>query len=460
MSRRHALTGEFGQHVADRGFFSDGDGVLVALSGGLDSLVLLHLLRFSPGLPELRLMVGHFDHRMRQGSAGDASWVRGVARAWGIPLREGVAATDLSSEEEARDARYEFLEGEHSDLETRWIVTAHHADDQAETVLFRIVRGTGTGGLAAIPEQREPGILRPLLPFTRARLEEYAQAVGIRPRVDPSNENPAYARNVLRHAVLPLLEEAVAPGARSSLVRLAGIAEREERAWRSILEKLLDDLIVEASEARVTLDRAAWLTHDPEVQARALRTLSARMGVRLDEAGTRAAVLFTSAGASGKEHWIAGLLRLHRSFDHLVLELVPERGVDGSLEIDGPAQGEGDFVVGGTDWSARWSLTDRPEGKCPEGQWVERFALGGLEFPIRMRAWAAGDRVRYSYGSKKLKKVFGEARVPLDRRSRLPIVVDGRGRVLWVPGVARSCLVAPSGEETVLAISMSTSEVW
>ncbi len=455
MSREHALTEDFEEHVAERGFFSEGDGVLMALSGGLDSLVLLHLLRFAPGLPNLQLRVGHFDHCMRPESAGDAVWVRGLARAWDVPLCEGAAATDLVSEEEAREARYEFLQAEHRNLGTRWIVTAHHADDQAETVLFRIARGTGLRGLAGIPEQREPGILRPLLPFTRDRLAQYARAVGIEPRVDPSNEDSAYARNVIRNEVLPRLEAAVAPGTRGSLVRLARIAQREERAWRSILAKLLDDLVIESSEARIVVDRTSWLAYDPEVQARALRTLSERLGVRLDEAGTRAAVLFTSAGSSGKEHWITGLLRLQRAFDQIVIELVPERGVDGSIEIDEPGGGRGDFLIGGWDWSASWSLTDPLEG-----QWIERFSLAGLEFPVRMRGWSAGDRVRYSYGSKKLKKVFGEARVPLDRRSRLPVVVDGRGRVLWVPGVARSCLVAPAAdEELALTISLSTSEV-
>ena len=454
MSGEHTLASDFEKHVAERAFFSEGDRILVAVSGGVDSLVLLHLLRFAPGLPGLHLTVGHFDHRMREESAGDAAWVRGVAQAWHVAYRGGVAATDLSSEEAAREARYSFLEAEQRSSGARWIATGHHADDQAETVLFRIARGTGLGGLAGIPEQREPGILRPLLLFTRERLAEYARSVGIEPRFDPSNEDSTLARCVIRNEVLPRLEEAVAPGTRGSLLRLARLAQAEERAWGSILTQLLDDLIVESSTARIVVDRTSWLAYHPEVHARLLRTLSARLGVRLDEAGTRAAVAFTSAGASGKEHWITGLLRLQRAFDHLVLELVPARGVDGSIEIREPGDGCGSFVIGGQDWSATWSLAD-----SLEGGWVERFSLTGLEWPVRVRGWSAGDRVRYSYGSKKLKKVFGEARVPLDERSRVPVVVDGTGRVLWVPGLARSCLVVPAAEERALALSLSTSEV-
>ncbi len=452
MIRLPPLARHFAQHVASRDFFAEDDTLIVAVSGGLDSLVLLHLLRFAPGLHARNLIVAHFDHGMRPESAADASWVRGMARAWGLPFRGGGAETELAGEASAREARYEFLEAERRACGARWIVTAHHADDQAETVLFRIARGTGLAGLAGIPESRPPGILRPLLPFTRDDLARYATSVRLDPRLDPSNEDPAFARNVIRHEILPRLEAAVAPGTRRSLVRLSRIAESEERAWRSVIDKLFDDLIVESSASRIVVKRSSWLAYGVEAQGRLLRALCSRLGVRLDEAATRAATEFAGAGSSGKKRrW--GLLTLRRAFDHLVFELASDERLDSSLEIVEPGGGRGEFVVGGRSWFAAWSLNEQPGGGL-----VQRFALAELDFPVRMRGWIPGDRVRYAYGSKRLKKVFGEERVPVDERSRVPVVVDGRGRVLWVPGVSRSSLLVPVEGQSALAISFSTSE--
>ena len=451
------LAHDFTDHVLRRGFFTSGDRILVGVSGGVDSLTLLHLLRFSPGLPATELVVGHFDHRMRSESDADALWVRGWATAWGLECRLGRAETRLSSEEEARHARYAFFERERKALRARWVLTAHHADDQAETILFRIIRGTGLHGLEGIPERRAPGILRPLLPFTRDRLSEYADAAAIRPRVDPSNEDPRFARNIIRNEILPRLESAIASGARRSLLRLGRIARKEEAAWKSILEGLVQDLVTEEDDVRIEIKRMEFLRHDEAVRARILRELAGRLGATLSEAGTRSALVFTSAGASGHGHPLSGTVHLVRSFDRLVFchtSDPSDPGADRTFDIEVPGDGRGAFLIGGYDWSVTWTL-----GLGPVSQWVERFSVSGLEFPVTLRGWRSGDRMKHSYGSKKLKKIFGEKRVGLGERSRAPVVVDGKERVLWIPGVARSSLLLPGAEDDALMLSVSSPVV-
>ena len=414
-------------------------------------MALLHLLRFSPGLPVTDLVVVHFNHRMRPESDADALWVRGWATAWGVDCRLGRAESRLSSEEEARDARYAFFERERQALGARWVLTAHHADDQAETILFRIVRGTGLHGLGGIPEKRAPGILRPLLPFPQERLSEYADAAGIRSREDSSNDDPRFARNVIRNEILPRLESGVAPGARRSILRLGRLASGEEAAWASVLGALIRDLVTEENEVRIEIDRVAFLAHHARVRARILRELARRLGARLGEAGTESALAFASGGASGHGLPISGSVWLNRSFDRLVFCLASEPGVDESLDIECPGEGQGVVLIGGRDWSVTWSLE-----LGARSRWVERFSVSGLEFPLTLRGWSSGDRMKHSYGSKKLKKIFGEKRVPLEERSRVPVVVDGRERVLWIPGVARSSLLLPGAEEDALMLSVSS----
>ena len=448
------LAQDFTDHVVRRGFFTAGDRILVGVSGGMDSLALLHLLRFSPGLPVTELVVGHLDHGMRSESDADALWVRGWATAWGLECRLGRAESGLSSEEEARHARYAFFERERQALGARWVLTAHHADDQAETILFRIVRGTGLHGLGGIPEKRAPGILRPLLPFTQDRLSEYADAAGIRPRVDTSNDDPRFARNVIRNEILPRLESAVAPAARRSLLRLGRIARGEEAAWSSILEDLVRDLVTEENDVRIEVDRVAFLGHHEVVRARIIRELAGRLGATLGEAGTRSALAFAGAGASGHGLPISGTVRLIRSFDRLVFCHTSEPGVDRSFDIERPGKGQGVVLIGGRDWSVVWSLE-----RGPVSPWVERFSVSGLEFPVTLRGWSSGDRMKHSYGSKKLKKIFGEKRVALEERSRVPVVLDGKERILWIPGVARSSLLLPGADDDALMLSVSSPAV-
>lgn len=422
--------------------------VLVALSGGLDSLVLLHLLRFGKGLPPVRLHAAHFDHRMRSDSGSDAEWVKGLCRGWDVPLHLGLADAVSASEEEAREKRYEFLLGVKDEVGARWLLTAHHADDQAETVLFRIFRGTGLPGLAGIPRQRSPGVYRPLLPFSREKLEDYASFHGIRHRQDHSNQDVSIPRNYLRHRVLPQVEKEVAPGARKSLQRLARLARENEEAWGSLLPGILKG-IVEESDRGIVVVRSALLTYHPAVQGRVLRQLVQRHGITLTEAGTRGVLEFTRTGASGRSFQLPGGLRIRREFDTFLLEPDQASGEDRPLMIPGLEAGSGEADLGGERLSVSWG---GPRGEAFEAETL--LDPEALAFPLRMRGWVPGDRITLPYGSKKLKKLFAEAGVPAGARSRVPVLVDAEGRVLWVSGVAVSALARPGSHEAPFLIGI------
>ena len=328
--RPGSLADRFSHQVVGDNTLSSGEKLVVALSGGVDSTVLLHLLRFTSGLPPFSLVAAHFDHEMRPESGEDRRWVVGLCRAWGIPLQVGIAPFPLNSEEEAREARYRYLHQAKDETDAKWLLTGHHADDQAETVLFRVIRGTGLRGLAGIPTARAPGVYRPLLPFSRSELSDYAQERGIPFLEDRTNNDLTYPRNFLRHRVLPQIQEGPAPGVRESLLRLARLARENEDAWESLFPRLLDGVLVEEN-GDILIVRSALLAYHPAVQTRLLRGIFARSGIELEEAGTRAAMEFTRTGASGGALSLPGGVRLVREFDEFRLREVSPPGESGGF---------------------------------------------------------------------------------------------------------------------------------
>jgi tRNA(Ile)-lysidine synthase len=424
--------------------------VVVAVSGGLDSCVLLHLLRFpgagpltldqpgSAGRGPVRLVAAHFDHGMRPGSEADALWLRGLCAAWGVELVAGVAASPPTSEAEARAARYVFLEEVRDAVGARRIATAHHADDQAETVLFRMFRGTGPEGLRGIRSERADGVWRPLLGVWRDQLLDHAHAVGLAWREDPTNVELGFARNAIRHRVLPDAERLVAPGARRALLRFAERSARDEEGWESLIPTLVEGLTPERGLDGVRFDRDGLLSLHPAVRARVLRALLFEFGLRPGADVTELAVDFVSVADSGRGIDLGGAVRLRRELDRLALvRATPEpEGPDRSVVIPGPASGSGEAVLAGRSVWVGWG-----DAVTPERGPVERFLPDGLRFPLVVRRWEDGDRIRTASGARKLKRVFLDARVPAPKRRRLPVLADAEGEVLWVPGVAR----APAG---------------
>lgn len=430
------LADRFARHLEQSALLRDVRRVVVAVSGGLDSICLLHLLRFGPF--DFALEAAHYDHAMREASSRDADWVRGVCTAWQVPVHGARAAVPPRSEAAARDLRYDFFQSVVARGADAAIVTAHHADDQAETVLFRIARGTGLTGLAGIPARRG-NLVRPLLPFDRRDLNAYAAATGLRWREDVTNRELRFARNRIRHVVLPALES-IRPGATRRITRLAERAAEAETAWGELVADAVSDVVAARDGAVLLLARDRLLAYHPHVRARVLRHLIAELGHRLDRFGTEAAVEFISSGASGGRLDLAGGVRLEREFDSLRLGHAPPGLADVPLEIRSPDPGSGTFTAGGQRYVASWAPASVDAGAASTAS----FDPSSLRFPLALRAWRPGDRIRLPYGSKKLKKLFQERRIGRSRRGRVPVLSDAVGTVLWAVGVARSVAAPPT----------------
>jgi tRNA(Ile)-lysidine synthase len=316
----------------------EGRTLLVAVSGGIDSVALAHALHEISQSNGLKILIGHVNHGLRgEESEADAAFVTDLAAALGLPAHTarvdptasraaGPSRDRPSPQEAARTLRYEALGRMAEESAAACIATAHTADDQAETVLLRLLRGTGPDGLAGIPERSPDGrIVRPLLHATRAQVERFASQRGLVWREDASNASDAYARNRLRRDWLPGLARAFNP---RLLRALAGLAEaqRKDSEW------------IESQVEREALERfgmeGSWLRIETEGWRELPEALSRRLARRaLERCGTARLVsrrhleridAFLRRGAMGRTLELPGALRLTRDRSGVRLGPVPE----------------------------------------------------------------------------------------------------------------------------------------
>ena len=266
-----------------------GRRVLVACSGGVDSVALLEgLVRLRARLG-LELAVGHVDHGLREDSAADAAFVVRLAEKHALAVRServdpGALRSGRSSrerptwQEAARRARYDALRRHAEALGADVIATGHTQDDQAETVLLRLLRGAGPDGLAGIPERSpDGGIVRPLLGVSRSEIEAFARREGLEWREDPSNRSPAYARSRLRRDWIPGLREAFNPQLLRAIADLAE-AMRRDAEWVGDHVEALADTIFRTEAQGLWIDAAPWRDLPEGLARRLARDALRRVG--------------------------------------------------------------------------------------------------------------------------------------------------------------------------------------
>jgi tRNA(Ile)-lysidine synthase len=287
-----------------------GTTILAAVSGGADSLCLLHTLVRLRRLLRIQVACFHFDHGLRAGSERDTAFVRRQAERLGVEFRTARASgrprRGASVEAWARSVRYDAIERARRETGAQLAATGHTLDDRAETVLLAALRGGGLDALAGI-QPSAPGLIRPMLEVRRAETEAFCRALELRPRRDPMNRDPSFLRVAVRRRVLPQIERATGRGVADSLARTAGLLREDAR--------FLDDLAAASSRGVLSRDAAGV-----RLAARRLRELPGPVRTRLvrralAEAGLAAesrhvdAVLDLAAGRPGRRAALpAGLI--------------------------------------------------------------------------------------------------------------------------------------------------------
>lgn len=317
------------QTIQKRKLLPKGSLVVVGVSGGIDSLVLLHVLHHIREKLGVRLHVATLDHGLRgQAGVDDARYVEALARSWGIPVTRGQVSVDRSGEgieSAARIARYNFLASIAQQIGTEYIAVAHHADDQAETVLMRILRGTGLQGIRAmtwtapVPGHPDLTLIRPFLDVPRQQIELYSEFYDLQPREDATNSDTTLLRNRIRHEMLPFLAQ-VNPQISRTLLHMADTAAVDDDYMQQELQRLIQ-LFGTSDDDRRMLQRSAFYDLHPALQRRWVVWAASQLGA--DEAAYEhivAAVELALRGETGGIVLLPGKVQLRVDYEAIVIE--------------------------------------------------------------------------------------------------------------------------------------------
>jgi tRNA(Ile)-lysidine synthase len=422
-----------------------GGRVVAALSGGPDSVALTRVLQdVLPALGATLSGVAHLHHGLRGAEADeDEGFCRALAATLGLDClveRADVAAharqTRVSLEVAGHRLRSGFFERARARFDAGLVATGHTQNDLAETFLLRAARGAGARGLGGI-RVKGPGIIRPLLGETRTGILEYLASVGQSYREDASNRNTRIPRNHVRHVVLPWLEANLSSHIAEALARAARLAADDDRLLRRIATRLAPRIVLE-SAGSVSVEAAGLRALPVAIQRRiVLETLDRLSGGRTTMKAVDA-VLDLLDGADKVAIEGAGGIRVRRTGARLVLEAGAGRMRPPELagEVVGVLPVPGSLALPGGRRIEVRRAEGPPTGYERSGPLEATLDAGCVREPIVVRFRRPGDRLRPLgvAGHRKLQDVLVDLKVPRGERDGVPLVVDARGRILWVAG--------------------------
>ena len=439
------------RHLRDTELFPQGGRALLAVSGGPDSVALLDLFAAVAPALDLELVVAHVDHGIAPESGEVARQVARLAEHYGVPYR--AVRLELgrdASETLARRARYRALRELQREADCRYVVTAHHADDQTETVLYRLLRGTGMAGRAGIPARGARGLVRPLLPYRRRELEAWLEQRDIDASLggvvhrDPANADERHDRSWVRHRLLPLVRERFGTVAERRLAEVARHAGSERQAWAAAL-RALPQLEFRISGRVAEVARVPLARYDNTLSEALLRALAREVGCVLGPRRSARLLAFVCSSASGRvmqlgSSWVAEL-----SFDRVRIAPATRGVADDERVVACGEEAEGRLQWNG--WEVSWR--QETAGTLRRSSFVTWVTPGDN----RVRSVASGERIvpLGGVGRRKVRRLLMEARVPCRERDRYPVLVRSE-EVLWIPGVCRSRNAVPRPGEPAVRI--------
>jgi len=448
------------RYIREHDLIRPGDRVAVAVSGGADSVALLHAsLELRPELG-IVLAVTHFNHGLREQAVADEAFVANLAEQHGLEffagradVREHASANKLSVEAAGRELRYQWFEQLAHDERLNSIATAHTLDDQAETALLKFVRGAGTRGLAGIFPERQvescgeqrrsdsARIIRPLLSITRAEVEAYLTSSGQSWREDETNLDRRFLRNRIRHDLLPLLEREYNPNLRQLLSNLSDLSRAEEDYWAALVEA---HLARHTASGQLLLGGFAALPL--AMQRRVIRCFAEQHPLTLDFEQVER-LRQCALGEVRRTELPGGRIAVNQAGCLRVCELKPTDVRKYSYVLPVP----GEVRILELDITLRAQVvTQEFAREFPSGTLLKRDLLGEH---LTIRNWMPGDRFHPAHqrSEEKLKRLFAEEKILAEQRRTWPVGLHN-GEIVWVQGFSAAAAYAWKGEGEAVTI--------
>lgn len=430
---------KFMGNVSRHHLLSPKDSIVVAVSGGMDSMALLHILICIKDAFQLKLFVAHLNHGVRGKEADeDAFFVRRFALEHHLSFFEKTEDMNayarengLSKEEAGRKLRYLFFEEVRRKCGAEKIAVAHNMDDQAETVLFRLMRGTGLQGLSGISFQYGR-IIRPLLNISRAEIEEYIIKFSIPFREDSTNQSVEYTRNRIRLELIPYIEKHFNPRIKESLYRLSKNAE--EGVFLSHLagyEHYLSSVICEEGWVRIL--RNSFTSHPDAIRHYILKQVMLVLKTDSETDSEKIFLLdrFLLTSETGKKIELGNGYIAECVYEEVIISRS-----EGYEMVEMEVEVGGRYRIANTSYQIQLEKVKKTdEKKMKSGKYTKYFAWEKIQFPLTIRNRQPGDRI-FPYGmkgSKLLSDIFTDEKVPRRERNSVPLLVSGE-EILWVIG--------------------------
>lgn len=433
--------------IEKHGMLKKGDTVILAVSGGVDSVALLHVMNSLKSIYKVTLHVAHLEHGIRgEESIGDMKFVEKLCDELSVPLSTRSAdvpdlarSRGLSLEAVARKVRYAFLEELAEEIGASKIATGHNANDQAETLLINLVRGAGMAGLSGIRPAMKDKIIRPLIETPREEIEAYIAEKDLEFRVDSTNQDENLERNRVRKTLIPLIESEFNPGIVLSLARSASVFSTMNQYLADQAKEVLDKH-TRTEDGRTTIELEEFGDIPEAVKLFTLYTVvrSFEEDEQVVSYDILKAVLNLAVRSrSGSRLDIGSGIMAMKEFDKLVIgrDLALINRYDVRLDVPGTTSVKAAECTFETE-----ILKDRPgTGEIYRSGDTAYFDFGEIDLPLIARSWREGDKfVPFGLsGTKKVHDIFVDEKVPASRRAFVPIICDSDG-VIWVAGVRRA----------------------